>query len=105
MGLFQKVEGATAILSQNGIYRQVNVYTRDHYVYAELGTGFIKLMADGSTTKARCRLDMIVHDDPLYVDSLGRLVTSNTCRGAKALSEPQTRRLLGEAENQISSRD
>jgi len=38
MGLFQKVEGAAAILSQDGIYRQVNIYTRDHYVYAELGT-------------------------------------------------------------------
>jgi len=97
MGLFQKIEGAAAILSQSGVYRQVSLYARDHYLYAECGTGFIKLMADGSTTKARCRLDMIVYDDPIYTDGLGKLVTSPACQGAKALSKPQSHRLRGGA--------
>lgn len=52
-GLFNKVEGAVVVLRSKGVYRQVDVYRRDHNgdLYAKACGGFIGLRHGMSTTK------------------------------------------------------
>jgi len=55
---FQKVEGEAAIIVCNGVYRQVDLYERDGYLFAESSrNGFIRLSESGSTSKAKTTLN------------------------------------------------
>lgn len=74
MSFFKQAEGEAAILVERGVYKQCDVYLRDGYIYAKTGGGFVKLMADGSTTKARCRLVELSWSSNLFRDGLGRLM-------------------------------
>lgn len=94
MSFFQHVEGEAAILVENGVYRQVDLYQRDGYLYAKVGNGFVRLMADGATTKAKLRLDFMSFDKPLYRDGMGRLCT-DAVGGAKRLETAKAQLLLG----------
>lgn len=72
--LFQQVEGAVAILNTKGVEQQVDVYTRNGFYYAEVSKGkFVRIYANGSTTKAAVRIDLLHSDDFIGVDRLGRL--------------------------------
>lgn len=94
MSFFKELEGEAAVLVQNGVYQQVPLFIRDGYLYAKLGSGFIRLMADGSTTKAQTRLDFMSSDQPLRRDALGRLCT-DAVKGATSLDDKQAQLLLG----------
>lgn len=96
MSFFKEIEGEAAILVENGIYKQVPVYTRDGYLYAKISGGFVRIMADGSTTKAKLRLDFMSWEGRLHRDSLGRLCTGEV-PGAKALEPAKVQQLLGAA--------
>lgn len=85
MSFFKEVEGEAAVLVENGIYRQVPLYTRDGYLYAKSSGGFVRLMADGSTSKAKMRLDFMSWEGPLYRDPLGKLCSPDV---AKAIPLP-----------------
>lgn len=75
MSFFKHVEGEAAILVENGVYRQVDLYTRDGYLYAKSSGGFVRLKADGSTTKAKLRLEHMSWTGGLYRDTFGSLAT------------------------------
>lgn len=75
MGLFQQVEGEAVVLVDSGVYKQVDIYTRDGYLYAKIGGGFVRLNRDGSTTKHRMRIDTMTWTGSLHSDKLGRLCT------------------------------
>ena len=94
MSFFKEVEGEAAVLVENGIYRQVPISIRDGYLYAKVSGGFVRLYADGSTTKARMRLDFMSWEGPLFRDALGKLCTAEVPK-AKALAEPAAAKLLG----------
>lgn len=94
MSFFKEVEGEAAILVENGIYKQVPVYTRDGFLYAKVGGGFARIMADGSTTKAKLRLDFMSWSGPLFRDAMGRLCSAEV-PGAKALDSDRAQKLLG----------
>ena len=94
MSFFQEVEGEAAILVENGVYKQVPVYSRDGYLYAKIAGGFVRMMADGSTTKARMRLDFMTSEKPLCRDPLGRLCTPDV-KGAVSLEPAKAKLLLG----------
>lgn len=94
MSFFQEIEGEAAVLVENGVYRQVPIYTRDGYLYAKTGGGFVRLMADGATTRAKMRLDFLSFEKPLYRDGMGRLCTVDV-KGALALEAPTAQKLLG----------
>lgn len=87
MGLFQHLEGEAAILIENGVYKQVDVYARDGYLYGKVNGGFVRLNADGSTTKAKCRLNHLDFSGPLAMDNLGRLCDPAIRKNTKALPE------------------
>lgn len=97
MGLFKELEGDVAILIENGVYKQVPVYTRDGYIFAKLGGGFVRIMSDGSTTKAKVRLDTIMTEHPLMRDAVGRLCMAGVS-GAKALDDRSKTLLLSSPE-------
>lgn len=80
-GLFQELEGEVAILVSNGTYYQVPLYTRGGWLFAKWGGGFIRLMKDGSTTRAKVRLETLHFEGVLYADGMGRLsVNAGGCR-------------------------
>lgn len=94
MGLFQEVEGEVAVIVEKGVYQQVPIYTRDGYLYAKKGSGFVRLYGDGSSTRAACRLDSMTWGDvQLYEDRFGRLCTGSV-DGAKPLGNTKNNRLL-----------
>lgn len=99
MAFFQKVEGDAAIIVENGVYKQVDLYTRDGRLYAFSGGGYVRLYADGSTTKAKCRLDFLSSERALFKDYLGRLCTDDADGELKALGATETVKLLGGPSN------
>lgn len=98
MGLFQHVEGETAIIVERGVYRQVDVYIRDGILYAKSGSGFIKLNADGSTTKSHARLETLTWDGSPLAKTLYGALCENSRPGAKQLQAPEQLKLLGAPE-------
>ena len=94
MSFFQQVEGEAAVLVENGVYRQCDLYTRDGYLYAKIGSGFVRLHSDGATTKAKCRLDHMSWTGDLARDQLGRLCRPDVPR-SKVLGADQAQLLLG----------
>lgn len=77
-----------------GVYKQVDLFKRDGYLYAKAAGGFVRLYADGATTKAKMRLDALSWEGDLYSDPLGKLC-SEKVTGAKLLSSPVRQKLLG----------
>ena len=84
MGLFHKIEDAQAIISSRGVYRQVDVYQRDGYVYVKWGNGFIWLGRNG-TSKPDVMFHELFVDDEIDYSRTGRM----TCvpRNVKTIKE------------------
>lgn len=93
MGMFKQVDGESAVVVESGVYKQTDLYSRDGYLYAKAGGGFVRLYADGSTSKAKCRLDVLAFGKPLCVDKLGRLCDASV-GGARSLERDKEQRLL-----------
>ncbi len=91
---FKELEGEAAVLVDNGVYRQVPIYTRLGFLYAKTGAGFVRLMADGSTSKAKMRLETISTNE-LARDNLGRLCQPDA-QGALPLEGRSKQVLLGQ---------
>ena len=87
-------EGQVAILVQNGVYKQAPLYTRNGYLFAKLGAGFVRLASNGSTSQPTTRIDALVLDCDLYQDSFGRLC-DETVKGANSIAPHQKTLLLG----------
>ena len=97
MGLFKEVEGEVAILVEGGVYKQAPLYTRNGYLYAKSNGGFVRLNADGSTTKAKCLLETLTWEGRLAADKIGRLCDPSQVRDALPLPEEKETLLLGAA--------
>lgn len=93
MSFFKQVEGEAAVLVENGVYKQCDVFTRDGYLYAKVSGGFVRLMADGSTSKAKCQLNFMSFAGPL-ASRMGRLCVEGTV-GSTALPPPAAQKILG----------
>lgn len=94
MSFFKQVEGEAAVIVQNSVFSQVDIYTRNGYLYAKTGGGFVRLLADGSTSKSKCRLDFLSFEEPLYRDAFGRLCTANAEGPKVRRLEPEKSTLL-----------
>lgn len=94
MSFFKEVEGEAAIVVQNGVFKQVPLYTRDGYLFVKVGSGFARLYADGSTTVSRMRLDFMSWEGPLFRDKFGKLCTASV-PDAIQLPTDHSQRLLG----------
>ncbi len=47
---FQEVQDGLVITLQKGIYRQSPLFQRDGYVFAKIGSGFVRLFKGGGTS-------------------------------------------------------
>lgn len=94
MGMFKALEGQVGVIVESGLYKQADLFIRDGYFYAKSGGGFVRLYADGSTSKAKCRIDALHLDMALQQDSFGRLCDASVV-GSKALSNDKEQRLIG----------
>lgn len=95
MSFFQQVEGEAAILVERGVYKQVDLYVRDGYLYAKVSGGFVRLTKDGSTSKAHMRLVHMSWNGALYSDALGRLSSIAPIKGERIDDGEVGQRLLG----------
>lgn len=59
MDLFSIVEEGKVIISDRGVYRQVGLYKRGDTLYAEVKSGFIRLLARGLSTVPHIKWDTI----------------------------------------------
>lgn len=94
MGFFKQVEGEAAVVVSNGVYKQCDLYERNGYLYAKVAGGFVRLMADGSTTNAKTRLDTLSWDGPIARDVMGKLCRPEV-KGSTVLEGPKAQLLLG----------
>lgn len=96
MTFFQKVEGDGAVVVERGVYRQVELFSRAGYLYVKLGSGFVRLMADGSTSKlgGSLRLVYLSYDGPLGRDELGRLTQADALEASTVLQAHERQRLI-----------
>jgi hypothetical protein len=93
MGMFKNVEGDNVVVADNGVYKQCDLYTRNGYMFAKVSGGFVRLMADGSTSKARMRIDTVFTELGLATDGMGRLMQADA-HGAKPLLPAKAQLLL-----------
>lgn len=96
MGLFQRVEGETAIITCGGVFRQCELYVLDGHLFAQVAGGFVRLYADGSTSKPNNVLHKLTWTGELAKDPLGRLALPGTPR-TTSLPDDASTKLLGPA--------
>lgn len=84
MTYFTEIEGDAVILASRGVYRQSSLFKFDGKLFAKMGSGFVRLAADGSTSKSDLRIIRLITDINLFRDSLGRLSVTQSA-GAKPL--------------------
>lgn len=94
MGMFKALEGQAAVIVENGVYKQADLFTRSGFLYAKVGSGFVRLYADGSTTKAKCRIDALHFDAALMQDRFGRLCDASLPE-AKPIASDKAQLLIG----------
>jgi hypothetical protein len=71
--MFRKLEGDSAVLKSNGVLTVVDLYEWRGELYAAVGKGYIRVNANGTTSKDRTALEHIRTDVPLFADRFGRL--------------------------------
>lgn len=96
MSYFKEVEpeGQVAIIVKGGVYQQAPLYTRNGYLFAKVGNGFVRLAANGSTSQPSTRIDSLVFDGHLCQDGFGRLCDASV-KGARSLEKTERQLLLG----------
>ena len=50
--MFVQIEGGTCLLMSKGVWKPADLYSLEGFVFAKLGSGFIKLKRHGATSKA-----------------------------------------------------
>lgn len=96
MSLFKELEGDVAIVVSGGVFKQVKLFTRNGFLFAAVSGGYVRLKADGTTSKDKLRLEHIETEIDLYKDRIGRLGTEQI---------PDARALGGEGSLLLSAMD
>lgn len=75
--MFKKLEGDQALLRHGGVYKPVDLFTFSGGLYAKLGSGYVRLKADGTSSKDGVSLQYLESDIALYKDRFGRLAVTD----------------------------
>jgi hypothetical protein len=73
---FKHLEGDTAVIKANGVYKTCDLYTYSDRLFASFGGGYAQLNADGSTSKDKVQIEALALDRTLFKDAFGRLFLS-----------------------------
>lgn len=94
MALFSIIEGESIILSHKGLYKQVDLCHRNNVLYAKWSGGFIKLAAEGYTSKPDIRIVYLtLMPEEMGRDKVGYLVLDTHPEAIK-LTEKQIQQLI-----------
>lgn len=74
--MFQKIEGDHAVTVKGGVFTQGDLYTLHDELFVKIGSGFLRVNKDGSTSQPGTRLHLLVYEKPLWADRFGRLTIS-----------------------------
>lgn len=77
---FKHLAGDTVILTQGGVWKTADLYSLDGALFAKWGGGFIRLRADGTTSKDGVNFTMLSTDQPIFADKFNRMTLSETPR-------------------------
>ena len=91
--MFKRLEGETAIVRLGGVYKVADLYERDGKLFAATAGGYVRLNANGTTSKDKLAIDTLALDGPLYRDRFGRLCVSDGS-GRTLLSDTETEPLM-----------
>lgn len=86
MSNFKALEGDTAILCRDGVYTPVDLYTWGGALFAKIAGGYVRLRADGTTSKDKTRLVHLETEYPLFRDRLGRLTLDGEGAGHRPIT-------------------
>jgi hypothetical protein len=85
--MFKPMEGEVAILYSSGVYKVADLFVRSGgELFAKYNSGFIRLYADGATSKAAVRIDTLQIDQELFKDKWAKLCVSSG-KGRKTLDK------------------
>lgn len=82
--MFKHIEGDVAILKQGGVYKTADLYEWRGGLYAKAAGGYVRLNANGTTTRDGVNIESLVCDKPLFKDRFGRIELTPGA-GSKAL--------------------
>ena len=71
--MFRSVEGDSVTLVQNGVFKVCDLCERKGMVFARVSGGYVRLYANGTTSKDKLYVDTIWSAEDFYRDKLGRL--------------------------------
>jgi hypothetical protein len=75
MTFFSIIPDGKAIVHANGVYRQVDIYTRgtgpDAKIYAKYGSGFVRLAQGGATSAPKVRWAEVDCGDGMFHERQG----------------------------------
>ncbi len=74
--MFKALEGDTAVVQLGGVFKVCQLYERDGKLFAQAAGGFVRLYANGSTSKPNLMIESLQLDEPLFTDRFGRLAVA-----------------------------
>jgi len=75
--MFKRLEGETAVIRIGGVYKVADLYERDGRLFAAAAGGYVRLNANGTTSKDKLAIESLQIDAPLYKDRFGRLCVAD----------------------------
>jgi hypothetical protein len=71
--MFKRLEGDTAILRINGVYKVADLYEHNGRLFAATSGGYVRLNENGTTSKDKLAIESLQIDTALFRDRFGRL--------------------------------
>jgi hypothetical protein len=89
MSYFTKIDGEAVVLVSRGVYKHVDLYSRDGFLFAAYAGGYVRLHDGGGTSKDKLRWDFISLEERA-VSRMGYLCLPGAFR---VLEVPRARQL------------
>lgn len=74
--MFARLEGDSVLLWNRGVFKVADLWTFEDGLYASAAGGYIRLYANGGTSRAGVVVKKLVTSQKLWVDTYGRLAIS-----------------------------
>ena len=71
--MFTEIAGAQALLKQGGVFKPAKLYKFNGALFAAAAGGYVRLYADGATSKDKLNFGELHYDGPLTKDRFNRL--------------------------------
>ena len=94
---FKDIDGDYAIINVGGLFKQVALATLNNDLYAKIGSGYVRLNKDRSSSKAGTRVITLNTELPLYHTKFGKLTLR--ARGTTPLTGTAKQLLLSTSED------